>query len=284
MSSPPPATSIAARLRLDAKRLLRHLYAASGVWAIVPSTPELTYLPKQPTQSRERPPWGILAGLIVDEAGAGLVGADVVLIEVDRTVQANREGRFAVDSIPPIRLSLMARAIGYRPAFATIQISPVDTTFVLFRMRAIVHQLPELDTTVPTNETYLPDFARRRASGVGYFVDQEAFAAAHPLSVSQFLRRYSVLQIVDSAGVPQAISRRAPKVASTGAIMVSVPCVMRVAVDGQLLPWGTSVDFVPANAVAALEIFTGPSTVPIEFAGQTKDIGCGLVSLWTRRR
>jgi hypothetical protein len=183
-----------------------------------------------------------------------------------------------------MRLSLMARAIGYRPSFATVQISPHDTTFVLFRMRPIVQRLPDLVTMTPETDVLLPDFARRRSSGMGYFVDQETFVAAHPISVSQFLRRYPVLQIVDSTGIPQAISRRGPKVVATGAAMVSVPCVMRVAVDGQLLPWGTSLDFVPPNAVGALEIFPGPATVPVEFAGQSKDIGCGLISLWTRRR
>lgn len=227
---------------------------------------------------------GTLVGRIVDEDGALIVNADVTLLEVDRAILHSTSGRFTFDSVPAGRHTVMARAIGFRPAFTGVQVPAGDTAFVLFRMRPIVQRLATLDTTVSLTTAVLPDYARRSGSGMGYFIDQAAFEAARPLSISQFLRRFSVLQIVDSAGVPQAISRRGPKVVATGAAMTSVPCVMRTAVDGQMLPWGTSIDLVHANAVAAIEIFTGPATVPTEFGGQAKDIGCGLVAIWTRRQ
>jgi hypothetical protein len=88
---------------------------------------------------------------------------------------------------------------------------------------------------------------------------------------------------MDSSGVPQALANRARKVSAAGQAMVVVPCVMRVALDGQLLPAGTSLDLVTPSALAAIEIYPGPATIPVEFAGMARDIGCGLIVLWTRR-
>jgi len=130
----------------------------------------------------------------------------------------------------------------------------------------------------------LPDFERRRRAGFGYFISRDEIVAANPHRVSQFLRRFPVIRIMDSLGVPQAVSSRGPKLVASGQAMVTAPCVMRIALDGQLFPAGTSLDFVSPASLGGIEMYLGPSTLPVEFAALSRDVSCGLVVLWTRRK
>jgi hypothetical protein len=83
-------------------------------------------------------------------------------------------------------------------------------------------------------------------------------------------------------GVPLALSKRGQKLVSepTGGMIV-VPCVLRVAIDGQIQPGSTSLDIVTPEEIEAVEIYSGPATIPSEFAG-ARDQSCGLIVIWTR--
>lgn len=89
--------------------------------------------------------------------------------------------------------------------------------------------------------------------------------------------------IRDSLGIPLAVSQRGPKlVARLGGGPGAVPCVLRVAVDGQIQPPGTPLDIVTPEAIEGVEIYLGPATMPAEFATARRDQSCGLVLIWTR--
>jgi hypothetical protein len=57
---------------------------------------------------------------------------------------------------------------------------------------------------------------------------------------------------------------------------------MAVGVDGQLKEWGFSVDEITPNEIHGIEVYSGPSTMPREFATLRPDGYCGLVMIWTR--
>lgn len=227
---------------------------------------------------------GTLAGRVVDESGAPVPYADIVLTEPLRTVAVNRSGAFAISGIPSGQHTVMARAIGHHFAFTRVHVPPGDTGWVLLRMRAFPQRLAPVIVSARAEASLLPDFERRRRAGFGYFISRDEIEAANPLSVSQFLRRFPVIRIMDSLGVPQAVSSRGPKLVASGQAMVTAPCVMRVALDGQLLPAGTSLDFISPSSIGGIEMYLGPSTIPVEFAAVSRDVACGLVVLWTRRR
>lgn len=72
-----------------------------------------------------------LSGRVVDAAtGAPLAGVE--LAAVDRLAQTGPEGSFRWTAVPPGRLTLVARRIGYRPDTVAVEIIPgLDRTLVL---------------------------------------------------------------------------------------------------------------------------------------------------------
>ncbi len=179
----------------------------------------------------------------------------------------------------------MARAVGYQLSFGIVQVPARDTGWVLLTLRPFTSALAPIEVTAePVEAVTYPEFERRRAAGLGYFITGVEVRAAAPITLSQFLRRFPVVRVHDSLGVPQAVSGRGRKLVASGQVVVPVPCVMRMAVDGQLMPAGTSLDLVAPTSVGAIEIYPGPATIPVEYLGQSRDLGCGLIVVWTRRR
>lgn len=62
------------------------------------------------------------------------------------------------------------------------------------------------------------------------------------------------------------------------------PCILQVAVDGQLKERGFSVDEVSVDNVHGIEVYPGASSLPSEFGSMKPDGWCGLVMIWTRSR
>jgi hypothetical protein len=61
-----------------------------------------------------------------------------------------------------------------------------------------------------------------------------------------------------------------------------VSCKLLLGVDGVLMADGFNVDEVPAQTIIALEIYSGVSTIPVEFRATRAGVACGLVMIWTR--
>ena len=178
----------------------------------------------------------------------------------------------------------MVRAIGYRPYFANANIVEGKTSGLVVELKSLVQRLdPVRVEALPGFGGALPDFERRRASGGGFYLTEAEIDRAAPIAVSDLLRRLPVLRVADSLGVPQAYSTRGLKLVPLGGTMVVAPCPMRVALDGQLLPAGTSLDLLPPAAVGGIEVYAGSATIPVEIAAGARDVSCGLIVIWSRR-
>jgi hypothetical protein len=147
----------------------------------------------------------------------------------------------------------------------------------------------------------LAGFERRRSlkAGSTTFTMGEDIVKRATIRLSDALRRAHGVMIVDSLDVRLVASSRFAKPkgggfavgdrrpglnnpSSRGAILA--PCVMRIAVDGQLKEWGFSVDDVPVTDVYGIEVYPGAATIPPEFATIKQDGWCGMVMIWTRSR
>jgi hypothetical protein len=60
------------------------------------------------------------------------------------------------------------------------------------------------------------------------------------------------------------------------------PCYMAIGIDGQIKDWGFSVDEVDPHDIYGIEVYSGPATLPREFASLFGGAYCGLVMIWTR--
>ena len=129
------------------------------------------------------------------------------------------------------------------------------------------------------------DFTRRQAAGRGTFLTRADVERLHATSFSQLLRMAPrPVRLLDQDGTAVAVSRRGNKAVWDAAIgrLREVPCVMRVMVDGAFEPVGSPLDNIESGSIAAVEIYDGPATIPLELARGANDIGCGLIAVWTR--
>jgi hypothetical protein len=227
---------------------------------------------------------GLLTGRLVDSAGAPVPNADVVLAAGSRTATVDINGRFSFRNVEAGYHTVLARAIGFGFTSARVFVPPDDSGHVEIRMQASPRWLSPIEVTVSADAALLPDFARRRRAGFGYFVSRAELEAAGPITLSQYLRRIPVIRIRESVGLAQAVSSRGPRTALVNGALVTVPCVMRIALDGQLQPEEVGLDLVSPMEIGGIEIYPGSSTIPAEFAAWSNEIGCGLIVVWTRRR
>ncbi len=73
---------------------------------------------------------GTLAGRVVDDTGAPLPSANVVLPDLDRGTTTGTDGRFRLSDVPTGTHALRARFVGYTPATDTVTVEDNETARV----------------------------------------------------------------------------------------------------------------------------------------------------------
>jgi hypothetical protein len=134
----------------------------------------------------------------------------------------------------------------------------------------------------------------RRNSG-GTYIRAEEIEKRKPVRTSDLFRSYPGVRIDDSSGVTQLVSLRgtrqtqeAGRSVALGRDSLRAPssnarrCVLRLAMDGHLMPADFSVNDVRPEEVMGIEIYLGAATIPVEFSSVQQDSPCGLVMLWTK--
>lgn len=139
-------------------------------------------------------------------------------------------------------------------------------------------------------------FERRaqRRNG-GSFIKAEDIAKQKPVRTSDLFRSLPGVRIDDSSGVTQLVSLRGTRQSPEGGRSVILgrdtlrtpssnasKCVLRLALDGHLMPADFSINDVRPEEVMGIEVYLGPATIPVEFSSVQHDAPCGLVMVWTK--
>lgn len=154
--------------------------------------------------------------------------------------------------------------------------------------------------------TRLAGFERRRLLKPGSvtFMTGEEITERGTIRLSDALRRAHGVFIVDAENgdklvassrmelpsgggvVARSVAKRRPGSASSdgGVTAGLVPCVMPIAVDGQLKEKSFTIDEIPVTDVHGIEVYPGAGSIPAEFGSMKLDGWCGLVMIWTRSR
>ncbi len=194
-----------------------------------------------------------------------------------RLIRADSTGVVLVPGLDAGSLRVRARQLGYAAGELTVMIAPGRNTvpIILDRVRP-----PTLDTIrVLGNATVLTrheEFENRRRRGDATAVVTRAeIEARNPVSTWQLLTRLTSVMVVDSAD---------KKVVRTSRRM-SIPCVVRIGVNGTLLAESEPDvrNLPPPSEVHGIEVFSGISTAPVQYGAHFTDVPmCGLVMVWTR--
>lgn len=157
--------------------------------------------------------------------------------------------------------------------------------------------------------TRLAGFERRRLlkpGSVTFFTGEE-ISKRGAIRLSDALRRAHGVVIIDDANGDKLVASSRTQLPSGGGFLVRgtgkrapgsgspnggwpsstaglAPCVMPVAVDGQLKEKSFSVDEISVTDVHGIEVYPGSGSLPSEFGSMKQDGWCGLVMIWTRSR
>ena len=183
---------------------------------------------------------------------------------------------------------LIAHALGLAlvPTFAWAQAGtpPTRPDSVKPDTGRAVQRLP---TTTIREAPDLPTaFLRRsRIRGTGKFLTSLDIEKLGPPHTPQLLARVSGGDIRDIGGGNVAIiGSRGTRMSMIGGVPNQL-CEVGVAINDTRVPVGYDLKGIKPEDIAALEFYSGPSSIPLELGGTLMtDANCGLFVIWLKER
>jgi hypothetical protein len=136
----------------------------------------------------------VLAGIVLDDVGSPVAGADVQMLDGGRTarlVRTDVDGTFRFAGLPTGPVDFAVRRIGYQLETFTLDLKAGEGASPLF-----VHLVPaatRLDSMIVVadrpNIGPLAEFRERRLSGIGTFFDSTDIARYQPTHLAQVVAR-----------------------------------------------------------------------------------------------
>lgn len=218
-------------------------------------------------------------GIVSDTSLAPLHAAFVSIVGTPLRVGTGDNGRFRITNIRAGHYLVIVKRVGYRPVSGVIEVTPGDTLRVAYTLEPVVTTLATVTVSEKPLSGRMTDFLTRRKAGFGEFMTQEQIEAKNAVYATELFRNFKTINVspITSSVVTQyyALSHREGANPTLGA------CPMTVYLDQVLLPTPFNLDLLPSpKDIAGIEVYSGPSTTPPQFAGL--DRGCGVILVWTR--
>ncbi|MBX9928962.1 MAG: carboxypeptidase regulatory-like domain-containing protein [Gemmatimonadaceae bacterium] len=216
---------------------------------------------------------------MIDRASsAPLSGADVIHTADSRTVRSDSTGRYLFDSLPAGVVRLIVRARGFPVQPVAVALTPgealeynIAVDSAAFRAQGRGAQsLPQVNvnTTATARGRRYVDFERRRTTGRGHYLTAEEIEKNGYNNLQDAVRAMRGVNVECGGGGGCFIRMaRAP-------MMCNPEYIVDENVNNFFGPT------IAIRDIEALEVYTGPSEVPGEFAG--RNAGCGVIVIWTK--
>jgi len=209
-----------------------------------------------------------LTGIALGLQHQPLEGARIVVRGTGLGAVTGSDGRFMITDLPAGTFSVEARSIGLEPQLIPLDFAPGGRKAIQIILDS---KLPELSRVVvigniPKPRLDLVEFERRRKTGVGHFYVATDLALRQAASLSDLFASTIGLRVMPT---------------QTGhSIFMRDGCPASVYLDGikMLEAWET-VDDIPPNQVAGIEIYKGTLEEPARYNGN----GCGVILIWRKR-
>ena len=226
---------------------------------------------------------GIIRGRVTDRAGRPVPNAPVRVVADSRETRSREDGSFVLTGVPAGTRMLEARAIGYGPATADVDVptSATTTASIVFDRRAqelkpitIVGQKPRADIT---------GFTERARSSVGIFVTEDDLKRRPVVRLGDALLRGTPITY-DMTQIGPEVKMRA-----MGTMENDSRCIPNFYLDGMFVPppdvgmRQTMLQSIEAlvypTDVKGIEVYNSVGGIPPEF---NRNNGCGSIVIWTR--
>ena len=234
---------------------------------------------------REAPPLeadpATVTGLIrAQRTGDAIPGAEL-FVDGSAMGRTDDKGRFTIYLGPGQRI-LEVRRIGFAPAVAKL----------ILEGGARLDLVIELPERAVQMDTIVIEGRRSRFGGklAGFYDRQQNWGFGQffgpqdleTITVSRLSDLFHRAKSVDVECLDSACTSRALRGTNrSGVSWRGGPCYMEYYVDG--MPWNpgpAGLDVLNPEAVAAVEVYPAPHTVPVQFGGRRAQ--CGVVVFWTK--
>jgi len=236
-----------------------------------------------------------LAGVVLDSVSQSpVIGARLVLLDSTGTALAvtvtSTAGSFSFNLPHVGQYRLLVSRIGY-PSITTKRFI-VDSAFTARFSLSLPSTPLTLDTVtviatgVEQRLQYLADagFYRRQKNGFGHYLTRADIDKRDPLIMSDLLHDMPGVRVTCTGARHCDVTMRA---ATT--MFMRGKCQPSVVLDGALLRAGgvgsrgdlSLDDLINPFNVEALEVYSGPEGVPVQYSGYLSP--CGAIIIWSRR-
>jgi TonB family protein len=209
-----------------------------------------------------------------DSTGIGIAGAELIAVGGPQKVTSDEQGVFHVVGLIAGRSTFRIRRLGFRPESVVVDVQPGSREAREVVLQRVAQTLaPVVVQGSLSTQGRLAGFWQRRLNGNGRF-----FTRAE-------IDRRNLLQMTDLFRMIPGMNLTASGVGRTQLRMrgASQSCWPLVWLDGN--PLGAAefdMDNIQPNTVEALEVYSGPASVPAQFMGPRGLGACGVVVVWTR--
>jgi len=214
-------------------------------------------------------------GRVVDRSSqAGIQQVQIVFLGDRRSVTTDSTGHYLFVALPPGTAQLLIRAASFPETQIIVELQPgqeVERTIVLDSTN-VGRSGPQALPAILVEEASPPprrfaDFERRRRTGRGHYLTRVDIERSGASSLQDAVRSLRGVTMECGGGAGCFVRMvRAP-------MQCKPDYIIDTRVDNNFGPT------TPIRDIEAIEVYTGPSDVPGEFAGRSA--GCGVIVIWT---
>jgi len=255
---------------------------------LAPPLANMVQAQSRPLISRDRadtarPPGrgaGTIDGFVSDTALVPIHAAFVSIPGTAIRIGTGPNGRFRIANVPAGQYLIIVKRVGYHPISGIIDVPAADTLRLAYTMeQAAVNTLDPVVVTEKATTLRMRGFEERKKSGVGQFMDQAEIERRNSAYATELFRKFLSVTVAPSHTTSTteyyALSKREGGDPNVGA------CPMRVYLDQVPLPTPFNLDLLPSpKNLAGIEVYSGPATIPPQFAGLNTT--CGVILVWTK--
>ena len=217
-----------------------------------------------------------LVGVVRDSAGSPIPGVEVRFKGADFvSVRTNDSGGFRMINLPTGAANVSVRRMGFAPASAEVRLRSGRTDSLVFSLTPLATTIAGVlveDEYEARSRRLLAGFWERRARGFGYFLTRNEIEKR---DAHEFV---DLARMVPSVTVGTRNGRKTIRFNRAGG---GRDCPPQYVVDGMRIENASPDEFVPQD-VEAIELYSGPATIPPQFAPRFNSYTCGAVVIWTR--
>ena len=214
-------------------------------------------------------------GRVINKQGGPVANARVTLNGTGASTLTRANGDFVLDSLPAGTQAITVRHLGYAPTEVSVELSSRTPARVSVQMGPYVPELTPVEVVSRQDQGLerVGWTSRKRGAASGYFLSPEQIESRKATQFTDLLTTTPGIRVQGSMGRMFITATRTAGRAG---------CV-NVYVDGsrwQQLEAGDLDSFVRPQDVAAIEVYPGGGSMPVEFQSSGGD--CAAVVVWTK--